>query len=60
AGSIALDWYYLGRVRPLAELSAIIDGLSAQSINRYLAANLPRAMTVCTVGPEPLVWKGYN
>jgi predicted Zn-dependent peptidase len=57
AGSIALDWYYLGRVRPLAELSAIIDGLSAQSINRYLAANLPREMTVCTVGPKPLVWE---
>jgi predicted Zn-dependent peptidase len=57
AGSIALDWYYLSRVRPLAELSAIIDGLSAESINRYLAANAPRELTVCTVGPEPLVWK---
>ena len=29
AGSIALDWYYLGRVRPLTELSQIIDDLSA-------------------------------
>ncbi len=57
AGSIALDWYYLGRVRPMEELSAIIDGLSADSINRYLAANVPRAMTVCTVGPERLKWK---
>jgi predicted Zn-dependent peptidase len=58
AGSIALDWYYLGRVRPLAELSAIIDGLSAESINSYLAANVPREMTACTVGPQPLEWKG--
>ena len=33
AGSIALDWYYLGRVRPLAELSQIIDDLTAESIN---------------------------
>jgi predicted Zn-dependent peptidase len=56
AGSIALDWYYLGRVRPLAELGAIIDGLTADSINAYLSANVPRAMTACTVGPEPLVW----
>ncbi|MCI0360317.1 MAG: insulinase family protein [Planctomycetaceae bacterium] len=56
ASSIALDWYYLARIRPLAELSQIIDNLSAQSINRYLAANVPREMTVCTVGPEPLVW----
>ena len=58
AGSIALDWYYLSRVRPLTELSQIIDNLSAESINRYLAANMPREMTVCTVGPEPLAWKG--
>jgi predicted Zn-dependent peptidase len=57
AGSIALDWYYLSRVRPLAELRQIIDNLSAESINRYLAANVPREMTVCTVGPEPLEWK---
>jgi predicted Zn-dependent peptidase len=56
ASSIALDWYYLGRVRPLAELSAIIDGLTAESINRYLASNPPREMTVCTVGPQPLAW----
>ena len=57
ASSIALDWYYLGRIRPLDELRAIIDGLSAQSINRYLASNGPGAMTVCTVGPEPLAWE---
>lgn len=56
ASSIALDWYYLKRVRPLDELRSIIDGLSADSINRYLAANPPREMTVCTVGPDPLVW----
>jgi predicted Zn-dependent peptidase len=56
AGSIALDWYYLGRIRPLAELSAIIDGLTADSINRYLAGNVPGAMTVCTVGKETLGW----
>jgi predicted Zn-dependent peptidase len=57
AGSIALDWYYLGRVRPLAELSRIIDDLTAGSINAYLAANAPREMTVCTLGREPLNWK---
>jgi hypothetical protein len=45
-------------VRPLAELSQIIDNLTAESINRYLAANVPRDMTVCTVGPESLAWKG--
>ena len=58
SGSIALDWYYLGRVRPMAELAAIIDGLTPDSINRYLAAHPPSELTVCTVGPQALVWKG--
>jgi predicted Zn-dependent peptidase len=58
AGSIALDWYYLGRIRPLAELSQIIDGLTAQSINSYLSAHPPGKLTVATVGPAELVWKG--
>jgi predicted Zn-dependent peptidase len=53
-GSIALDWYYLGRVRTMAELSTIIDDLTPESINAYLAANRPREFTVATVGPEPL------
>src|SRR6185369_9349572 len=48
AGSIALDWYYLGRIRPMAELSQIIDKLSAESINAYLAAHRPTEFTVVT------------
>ncbi|MDX1946077.1 MAG: pitrilysin family protein [Pirellulaceae bacterium] len=58
SGSMALDWYYLGRVRPMAELSAIIDGLSAESINAWLARNPPGPFTVCTVGPSALAWQG--
>jgi predicted Zn-dependent peptidase len=54
SGSIALDWYYLGRVRTMKELSKIIDDLTPDSINAYLAANKPRDFTVVTVGPEPL------
>jgi predicted Zn-dependent peptidase len=54
AGSIALDWYYLSRVRPMAELSKIIDDLTPDSINAYLAANRPRDFTIVTVGPQPL------
>lgn len=56
AGSIALDWYYLSRVRTMPELSRIIDELTPASINAYLAANRPREFTVVTVGPEPLEW----
>ena len=54
AGSIALDWYYLSRVRTMPELSKIIDDLTPESINAYLAANRPREFTVVTVGPKPL------
>jgi predicted Zn-dependent peptidase len=54
AGSIALDWYYLNRVRPMTELSQIIDNLTAESINAYLAANRPRQITVTTVGRDEL------
>lgn len=54
AGSIALDWYYLERVRTMAELSAIIDALTADSINGYLAANRPKHYTITTVGKDKL------
>lgn len=54
AGSIALDWYYLKRVRTMAELSGIIDALTADSINGYLAANRPKQYTITTVGKDKL------
>ena len=54
AGSIARDWYYLGRVRTLDEIAALVDGLSAESINAYLAQNPPGDFTVVTLGSKPL------
>lgn len=54
AGSIALDWYYLKRVRTMAELSGIIDALTADSINAYLAAHRPKQYTITTVGKDKL------
>ncbi len=54
SGAIARDWYHLGRVRTLDELSAIVDDLSVERINRYLIAHPPRDLTVVTLGPEPL------
>ncbi len=54
SSAIARDLYYLNRVRSLAEISQLVDGLSCTSINNYLAANPPRAFTVVTLGPEPL------
>ena len=54
SGSIAGDWYHLGRVRTLDELNKILDDLSAASINEYLAANPPRDFTIVTLGENPL------
>jgi hypothetical protein len=38
----------------MAELSQIIDDLSADSINAYLAAHRPRQFTITTVGRDKL------
>ena len=38
----------------MSELSQIIDDLSADSINAYLAAHRPREFTITTVGREKL------
>jgi predicted Zn-dependent peptidase len=54
SSSIARDWYHLGRVRTLDEVGRLVDELSCDSINTYLAAHPPRNFTVVTVGPAPL------
>ena len=54
SGAIARDWYHLGRVRTLDEVGAIVDGLTCEGINAYLADNPPKDFTVVTLGPQPL------
>jgi predicted Zn-dependent peptidase len=54
AGSMAGDWYHLGRVKSLAEVSAAIDALSVDSINHFLAQNPPREFTIVTLGEQEL------
>ena len=54
AGSLASDWYYLGRVRPLEEVQAAINGLTPDSILGYLHRHPARDFTVVTLGPEAL------
>ena len=54
AGALASDWYYLGRVRPIEEIQAAIDGLSPDAIVAYVKKHPPRDMTVVTLGPKPL------
>jgi predicted Zn-dependent peptidase len=54
SGSIARDWYYLGRVRTLAEVGMLIDGLTHESINTFLKTHPPDDFTIVTLGPQPL------
>ena len=54
SGAIAADWYFLHRVRTLDEIGRIVDGLSCDSINHYLAANPPGQFTVVTLGDKAL------
>lgn len=54
SGALARDWFYLGRVRTLDEIGAIVDALTPESINAYLAKNRPSDFTIVTLGPKPL------
>ncbi len=54
SAAIARDWYYLGRVRTLDELSQKVDALTQQSINAYLEKNPPAGFTIVTLGPKAL------
>lgn len=53
-GSMASDWYHLGRVQTMEQLSQIVNGLSVDRINRYLAAHPIRKISVVTLGAQPL------
>jgi predicted Zn-dependent peptidase len=54
SSSIVREWYLLDQARTLDELERIIDELSCESINNYLAANPPGPLTIVTVGPDAL------
>jgi predicted Zn-dependent peptidase len=53
SGSLARDWYHLSAVRSLDELSKLVDDLTCDSINGYLAEHPPRDFTVATLGAQP-------
>jgi predicted Zn-dependent peptidase len=55
AGSIASDWYFLGRVRSFDEIQAAVDALTPASILGYLDRHPVKDLTLATLGPKPLV-----
>jgi predicted Zn-dependent peptidase len=54
SGSLARDWFHLGHARTLDEVGVLVDQLSPESINHYLAANPPRDFTIVTLGSAAL------
>jgi predicted Zn-dependent peptidase len=56
SGSLASDWFYLGRVRSLAEISAALDALTPESVSEYAAGQDLADMTILTLGPNALTF----
>jgi predicted Zn-dependent peptidase len=54
AGTLASDWYYLGRVRSFDEIQTAINGLTPDGIVRHLRDCPPRDFTIVTLGPNEL------
>ena len=54
AGSLASDWYYLGRVRSFDEIQSAVNALSPKRILAYLRRHPPRDFTIVTLGPRSL------
>jgi predicted Zn-dependent peptidase len=55
AGSLARNWFYLGRIVTLDEVRNKIEALTTDSVLEYVRAYPAKETTVLTIGPEPLV-----
>lgn len=54
AGSLASDWYYLGRVRTIDEIAGSLDALTPGSVGDFARRHAPVEMTILTLGPTAL------
>ncbi|MCU0704371.1 MAG: insulinase family protein [Fimbriiglobus sp.] len=54
AGAMAAEWFHLGRVRPLDEVQAAIDGTTPAKLMDFLDRYPAHGFTVVTLGAEPL------
>jgi len=52
--ALASDWRLLGRVRTREELNQMIEDLTCEKVNAYLAEHPPGGFTVVTLGEKPL------
>jgi predicted Zn-dependent peptidase len=54
AGSLASDWYYLGRVRSTEEIQAAIDSLTPKTIIEHVERHPAKDFCILTLGPAAL------
>ncbi|WP_397568159.1 M16 family metallopeptidase [Schlesneria sp. T3-172] len=54
AGSLARNWFYLGRVVTLDEVRRKIEALTTKSVLDYVHAHPADDLTLLTIGQEPL------
>jgi predicted Zn-dependent peptidase len=54
AGTLASDWYYLGRVRSFDEIQGAINALTPEGIIEHLRRWPPGDFTIVTLGPKAL------
>lgn len=52
--AMAIDWYHLGRIRPMQEVSQAVNELTAKSISDYLSRNPPKDFRVASLGQKQL------
>ena len=54
SSDLASDFFFYGRIRPVEELRALVDGLTCQTVNRFLRDHPWNQPTTVTLGPDPL------
>ncbi len=54
SGALAGDWYQLGKLRSLKEISNAIDAVTTDDVLSYLKDFPAKDFTVLIIGPEPL------
>lgn len=54
AGSLAADWYYLGRIQTMDEIRDLVDQLTVANMNKFLREHPLTKCNLITLGRRPL------
>ena len=54
AAALAADWYHLGRLRSLREISKSIEQITARDVTRYAKDWPAETLTALVIGPQTI------